>query len=340
IFTRYEAKCQERGVYDFADMIRYVEKVFATDADLRASYAERYQFIMLDEYQDTNNAQNRIVESIAEGDSPNILVVGDDDQSIYRFQGANLENMFHFSQKYTDTKFIVLTENYRSTQPILDLATESISHNEGRISRYLPTIDKTFHAHTPDTGTIDLTAPDSLEEEKCLILSRIRKFLDEGIVPEEIAIILRTNKEVEDWTRFLEANTIGVESRAKSNILDSDFIRLAISLISTVADPHADESGLIGLLRSGVFDLDKVDILRLNRTLYQLNYTRKNKLRMFDILCDNDTLDSVGLQNRTELEYFRDTILSLNQSLARESFHIFFKRVCEETGFLSYVEKN
>lgn len=340
IFTRYEMKCQERGVYDFADMIRYVERVFATDADLRATYAERYQFIMLDEYQDTNNAQNRIIESIAEGESPNILVVGDDDQSIYRFQGANLENMFHFSQKYQDTKFIVLTTNYRSTQPILDLATESISHNEGRISRYLPTIDKTLHAHTTDTGTIDLTAPDSLEEEKCLVLSRIQKFLDEGIAPEEIAIILRTNREVEDWTRFLETNNIAVESRAKSNILDSDFIRLAISIISTVTDPYADETGLIGLLRSGIFDLDKVDILSLNRTLYQLNYTRKIKLRMFDILCDSDTLESIGLKNRAELEYFRDTILSLNESLARESFHIFFKRAFESTGFLGFIEKN
>jgi DNA helicase-2/ATP-dependent DNA helicase PcrA len=112
-------------------MISYVGDHLVKDRDFALTLGEKYQFIMVDEYQDTNNAQNRIIDAILDGaESKNCFVVGDDDQSIYRFQGANLANMFHFSRKYADTRVIVLRENYRSTQPIIDLATQSINFNE------------------------------------------------------------------------------------------------------------------------------------------------------------------------------------------------------------------
>ena len=109
---------RQKSAYDFNDMIQFVLTKFQTDEDLRYYYAEKYQFIMLDELQDTNNAQNEIIDLIlsVNQDKPNIMVVWDDDQSIYRFQWANIENMLDFSIKYPDLTTVVLENNYRSNQ--------------------------------------------------------------------------------------------------------------------------------------------------------------------------------------------------------------------------------
>ena len=96
-------------------MILYVAREISENDLLASQLSEQYQFVMVDEFQDLSNAQNSVINGLLRmSDAPNILTVGDDDQSIYRFQGANLENMLHFSQKFEDTKIIVLDENYRS----------------------------------------------------------------------------------------------------------------------------------------------------------------------------------------------------------------------------------
>jgi DNA helicase-2/ATP-dependent DNA helicase PcrA len=143
-FDEYNKYLRERSLYDFNDMINFVLEKFEQDYELKAHYAEKYQFIMLDEYQDTNNAQNKIIDlilSVSE-DEPNIMTVGDDDQSIYRFQGANIENMLDFSTKYKNTNFIVLENNYRSNQQILNIAELLINNNNESLSNKISSINK------------------------------------------------------------------------------------------------------------------------------------------------------------------------------------------------------
>jgi DNA helicase-2/ATP-dependent DNA helicase PcrA len=129
-------------------MINFVLEKIQNDKELKHHYAEKFQFIMLDEYQDTNDAQNRIIDEIlsVSEDEPNIMTVGDDDQSIYRFQGANIENMLDFSTKYKNTKFIVLEHNYRSNQQILDLSSQLIENNNERLSNKITSINKKLTA--------------------------------------------------------------------------------------------------------------------------------------------------------------------------------------------------
>jgi len=129
-------------------MINFVLEKMKDDEELKHHYAERFQFIMLDEYQDTNDAQNQIIDMIlsVSEDEANIMTVGDDDQSIYRFQGANIENMLDFSTKYSNTKFIVLEHNYRSNQQILDLSSQLIENNNERLSNKITSINKKLTA--------------------------------------------------------------------------------------------------------------------------------------------------------------------------------------------------
>ena len=117
--------------YDFDDMINWVIQAFTENEDLLRRYQEKFQYILVDEYQDTSGTQNKLVELLINfWDKPNVFVVGDDDQSIYRFQGANVENMLDFADSYKkDLLTVVLTNNYRSTQPILDISKQLISRN-------------------------------------------------------------------------------------------------------------------------------------------------------------------------------------------------------------------
>ncbi|MCW3086755.1 MAG: ATP-dependent helicase, partial [Sediminibacterium sp.] len=133
-FDRFQKLMRNRNRYDFDDMINWVIRAFEENKLLLSRYQEQFLYILVDEYQDTSGTQNRLVELLINyWEQPNVFVVGDDDQSIYRFQGANVENMLGFASGYKETLLtIVLTDNYRSTQPILDVSKTLIDRNEER----------------------------------------------------------------------------------------------------------------------------------------------------------------------------------------------------------------
>ena len=139
-YDRFQQLMRQHNRYDFDDMINWVIKAFEENKSLLANYQGRFLYILVDEYQDTSGARNKIVELlISYWEKPNVFVVGDDDQSIYRFQGANVENMMDFAAAYQkELLTAVLKENYRSTQPILDIPKTLINRNEERLAKKLP----------------------------------------------------------------------------------------------------------------------------------------------------------------------------------------------------------
>src|SRR5258706_1624721 len=143
-FDRFQNLMRKKNRYDFDDMINWVIKAFEENKNLLANYQEKYQYILVDEYQDTSGTQNRLVELLINyWDKPNVFVVGDDDQSIYRFQVANVENMLSFADSYkNDLMTVVLTNNYRSTQPILDVSKSLIDRNEERLVKQIDGLSK------------------------------------------------------------------------------------------------------------------------------------------------------------------------------------------------------
>ncbi len=205
IYAAFEERKHREGKYDFDDMILYASQELAKNDLLASEMAERYQFIMVDEFQDLSNGQSALVEGLLRmSENPNILTVGDDDQSIYRFQGANLENMLHFSQKYPGTSIIVLGKNYRSGQAILDPASALIQHNATRLTKLIPTIIKPLVSGRPINAITQVIGYRDRAAEQSVILSEIEQHLASGIPPQEIAILLRTNTEVHDWSLILE----------------------------------------------------------------------------------------------------------------------------------------
>ncbi|MDQ1343555.1 MAG: helicase, partial [Patescibacteria group bacterium] len=338
-YRKYLAACYERGFYDFSDMITYVGEVLESDGDLRSTLAERFQFVMLDEFQDMSGAQNRVVDAIlSESDVPNVMAVGDDDQSIYRFQGASLENLFHFSKRYQGTKFVVLTDNYRSTDAILRVAEKSVANNKERIGNYVPNIVKSLRSNRSDEGAVlRVTAFANPLEEKAVVLREVRRILERGTAPDEIAILTRTNRETQEWAAFLAANGIGVESKASADALSSEAVTLALDLLEVASDPGVAEEKVIRLARSGIFDIDPADVLKINRALHKMNYVRKDRFKFLDALADVELLADMGVKDVAKLADFYAKIASA----APENVQLYgdFKRIFESVGFLDFVEK-
>ena len=138
-FDNFQQLMRSKNLYDFDDMINWVIKAFEENPNLLLRYQEQFLYILVDEYQDTSGTQNRLVELLINyWDKPNVFVVGDDDQSIYRFQGANVENMLNFANSYkNDLLTVVLTHNYRSTQSILDVSKTIIGKNNDRLIKQI-----------------------------------------------------------------------------------------------------------------------------------------------------------------------------------------------------------
>ena len=181
LYQKYQAELQRRGLYDYADMITFTIAALKANEPLRRELAERYQFVMVDEFQDTNSAQNTLVETLlADTENPNLLAVGDDDQSIYRFQGANLENLFEFSNRFPDAAFLVLNDNYRARPNLVELSSESIAHNSSRISAFIPSIEKKLTSTKTEDGILEAFAFSDDLQEKIFVAEEIRKLQEKG----------------------------------------------------------------------------------------------------------------------------------------------------------------
>jgi DNA helicase-2/ATP-dependent DNA helicase PcrA len=186
-------------------------------------------------------------------DLPNILTVGDDDQSIYRFQGANLGNMLHFSQKFENTKIIVLDVNYRSGQAILDTARNLIEKNTTRITSLIPNIQKPLVSVGNKKSQVRISNYPNPESEHSGVITRISELVHSGVSHTEIAILVKKNAEITTWTNVLESHGIPVTSRQKYNLFDTEEFRLVQYLIEIITLPKVPDFSLIELIRIGIF---------------------------------------------------------------------------------------
>src|SRR3989344_1795786 len=184
IYAKYETELKKQKLYDYNDMILETLKAMKKNKKLLQILQEKYQYVLADEHQDTNDAQNKIVEILMSfHESPNVFTVGDEKQAIYRFQGASLENFLFFKKKYPKAKIIALQKNYRSIQTILDAA-----HGVIPSQKTLVGVKK----HPPKK--ISLWSFSRPEAEAYFLARDIKEKLKNGAKPYEIAILYRNNK--------------------------------------------------------------------------------------------------------------------------------------------------
>lgn len=333
VYIKYQAALVSQKLYDFDDMLLYVIDAMQQENGLLFDLQETYQYILADEHQDANGSQNTILELLASfHDNPNLFIVGDEKQAIYRFQGASLNNFLYFHKKYPQAKLIMLTENYRSTQHILDVAHNLISQS---VNEIVDVSDK----HKKSKGK-ELTVNDILklsraelqaksahaaeEGKKLSVMSA--EFTDQaneiefiaqnilakktaGVPLAEIAVIYRNNKHAEEIAAALSRNGISYNISSRNNLLQDLFIQRMIALFKMFADPADAVIFNQGLL-SG---FTSVPILNIFSYIKVANEGRKK-------------LSEVVFENESE---FKEIFQDLVQAAAELPVHTWFARVSQ-----------
>lgn len=236
--NEYQRLLEERKLYDFDDMIMWVLREMKENEDFRMSLQEKYTYILVDEFQDTNESQNELVNLLCShwGPDSNVFVVGDDDQSIFRFQGANMQNILTFTQRYQERlQTVLLRENYRSTQTILDAAAQLISVNQERFVGTIPGMNKKLHAAgKAGREPVFITELPNQADEIIYIGNRIKNAVQSGLKPSEIAVIYRNNKQADELSRYLRYAGIPFTLRRRTNILEETFTRKVLMLLEYI----------------------------------------------------------------------------------------------------------
>lgn len=291
LYPRYQAALKKARRYDFDDMILWVLRAFEQHEVLLRNYQEQYLYFLVDEYQDTNGAQNELIHRlITYWDNPNIFIVGDDDQSIYEFQGARLKNLLDFYKRYeADLAVILLQENYRSTQAILDTSHTLIGLNEKRIVHHLQHlgVEKKLWAKHPDFGQLShapvVNCYANRLQEEADILQQIEAMQAKGIPLDEVAIIYARHRQAERVIALLEKKGIPYTLRRKVNLLDQPIIqnlRMLLEYLQLESErPRGGEHLLFKLLHFSHWDLSPSDLASFSLYLSRLDSAERPNWR-------------------------------------------------------------
>lgn len=307
----YQQLLRERGLRDFDDLIVDLIEALRAEPDFRAELQEEYQYVLVDEFQDTNGAQAELVAlladaPVAEG-NPNLMVVGDDDQAIYRFQGAGLQHLLGFAERYPQAEVVTMTTNYRSHQAILDLARRHIAAARERLEGRLPGLSKTLlQGGQQDEAVIAALRAGSREHERDAVADLVRRKVEEGVPPGEIAVIGRWNADLEALAPHLAEAGIRVSYERQRNALEDAHVRelvacaraaVAVGQGTDEADPFLPE-----VLAFAFWGIPRLDLWRASRTAHD------QKRALIDIAMESgceplkaaaELLVEVGMRART-----------------------------------------
>ena len=275
VYEAYGNVLAERSLFDYDDMILSVIQVCESYPELRANLQEQYQFIMVDEFQDTNLAQLRLLFDLTgDEDNPNIMAVGDDDQAIFSFQGADVGNIQRFRQHYHDPKIIVLTDNYRSAADILTAARGVITQGTDRLENTIDGLSKQLTAHASGNGArVEVQEFTSVSEERAGVAKQIAELIKRGENPAHITVIARHHKELIELLPYLYRQNLTVNYERHDDILKQDIIQALDKLVRVVMAVHQNNldtanSLLPEVIAHPAFGFSALDIWQLSLHAY------------------------------------------------------------------------
>ncbi len=235
IMKAYDAQLAKEGLYDFADMIEQAIETLKHDKGFRLTLTERFQYILLDEFQDTNPSQFELIKHLTDYDEPNVMAVGDDDQAIFEFQGADASNLLTF-QQYYKAKVINLEENYRSNQEILDFSRKVADQIEDSFAKRQK-VQKNLTAFKGAGGTIERHEFLTSDSEYAFVADEINKLVEMGVPQKEIAIIAPKHKYIAPLLPYLkEHEKINVAYEKKENLLEDPRLAEVLTLARFIYD--------------------------------------------------------------------------------------------------------
>lgn len=349
VYESYQKELNKRTLYDFEDMILIVSKGFKENSNLRADLQERYQYIMIDEFQDTNDSQFDLILGLTKNDSfdfqPNILAVGDDDQAIYKFQGAQIGNIYTFINNFKDVEVVVLDKNYRSTQKVLDYARSIITKAEDRLENRDKNINKKIESANPKY-TEDLNIQSTIESfsfeneisEYVHVSEKIQTLIQENKVdPSEICVICRKHEQLKELSNVMSAYSLPYTYEKRESVLEKKQVIEIINILKYVSNLD-DESLLPEILTYEAFGLSKVSVWKIAIDVKNNSYKKSwLEVLMEDTGSESEKLKTIatffievsGEAKSVPIEYIIDKIVSFGyrEKYANEIDFIFSLRI-------------
>ena len=322
VFDSYQKALAAGKKYDFNDMLLEVVKALESNKSLLLRLQEKYQYILVDEHQDTNAAQNKLIELLLNFyENPNIFVVGDEKQAIYRFAGASLENFLYFRKIYPAVKLINLQKNYRSHQLILDASGSLIEKN---ISANILPQEKLKANLEIKAQKVKLAKLPSYGLEYEYIASELKEKIAKGFKSSEIAVLARRNSDLIPLTQILNRSGIKYIIPADQNILNDLEIQKLLWIFQSIVNPM-DESLLIKMLHASFIGVDPFDIYKLIRI------SKKQK---------KEFSEAIEKNSRKQLALFYAKYKNWIGENDNVPFDDLFIKVVNESGFKEFILKS
>ena len=299
IYVAYERACQRAGLVDFAELLLRAHELWLNDEALLAHYRERYRHLLIDEFQDTNTLQYAWIRVLA-GNSGQVFVVGDDDQAIYGWRGARVENVQHFLRDFPNAKTIRLEQNYRSTANILGAANAVIAHNPSRLGKQLWTADGSG-------DPIEVYAAYNEQDEARFVIERIREYIKADHAASEVAILYRSNAQSRNFEEQLVQNNIAYRVYGGQRFFDRAEIKDALAYLRLIANRHDDAAfeRVVNTPPRGIGDRT-IDLLRAR--------ARREDTSMWEAVLGEMTDSTLAGRAKNALRAF----LELIEGLARD----------------------
>ena len=318
IYYRYQTKLRKNNAVDFDDIILNTVKILSENPDVLSKYQDKLRYILVDEYQDTNNSQYLLINLLAQANR-NLCVVGDDDQSIYKFRGANIGNILNFEDDYSDVQKITLDQNYRSTQNILDAANSVISNNKGRMGKSLWTSNGDGNRVYVYTGTNEY-------DEARYIARQIKKHFDEQGSFSDCAILYRTNAQSRVIEEMLMRESVPYKVLSGLRFYDRKEIKDIIAYLRVVYNPNDD----VSLARIINEPKRKIGNATLEKAR---NIAREKETSLYDVISHADDYPEFKTAIKKLLS-FSEIIQSLIKLKDTVTIEELTGRILNDTGYM------
>ena len=327
IYLAYARRCKQANAMDFDDLLTLTYMLFRNNEDIRRKYAEKFQYILVDEYQDTNAVQQRIVLQLAE--HQRVCVVGDDAQSIYGFRGANIDNILDFQQKFVGTKLFKLEQNYRSTQRIVQAANSLIKHNERQIH-------KEVYSRNDEGEKLTLKVAYSDKEEANIVCSDIKRIKrNDGCQWTDFAILYRTNAQSRSFEELMRKEGIPYRIYGGLSFYQRKEIKDIIAYFRVVANPN-DEEAVKRIINYPTRGIGQTTITKIGET------AQREGVSLWEVICDpiKHKLE-VSKSTVNKLEAFRLLMQSFMVRLPNDDAYVLGAAIIQEAGISQdlYSEK-
>ena len=331
-YTIYEQLKNKEGVMDFSDLISNTLLLFRKRKHILREYQKQFTFLLIDEFQDTNYAQNELAMLLA-GSKKNITVVGDDDQAIYRWRGAAISNMLQFRKHFPKAKIITLVQNYRSTQTILDGAYRVIQHNNPDRLEVKEKINKHLIATRKDKKEEPITflqeSREDREAEK--VIEQIQKMHENGYAYKDFAILVRANDHADPFLRSLSRHGIPHQFLGPSKLFHQEEIKDLIAYLKVLYNSD-DSQALYRVLTMSVFNISAQDISTL------LNYSKRKSMTLFECL-NNGSEISLSKSGTQGLEKVLELLEKHKNMVSKETAGKILYDFLENSGLItSYLQ--